>query len=107
MYGLSANKNLKETPMATATEPNLYELKGGALRVTYSTTSITGKPSFTYQQGVRPRALPNEIQIRRFLLGHWYGLVEAVPDLKTVTFSLASAVNLQQKPKVKIKTIES
>jgi hypothetical protein len=34
-------------PMA----PNMYQLTGGHLHVTYSTTSINGKPHFTYEDG--------------------------------------------------------
>ena len=37
--------------MASISEPNLYELQGGSLKVTYSTSSIAGKPVFTFQQG--------------------------------------------------------
>lgn len=31
--------------------PNMYQLSGGHLHVTYSTTSINGKPHFSYQDG--------------------------------------------------------
>ena len=37
--------------MPTDTTPNLYELKGDKLKVTYATTSFTGQPTFTLQQG--------------------------------------------------------
>ena len=33
----------------TFTTPNLYQLQGAGIHVTYSTTSFGGKPSFTYQ----------------------------------------------------------
>jgi hypothetical protein len=32
-----------------STTPNLYELSGNNLHITYSTTSLDGKPHFTYQ----------------------------------------------------------
>jgi hypothetical protein len=34
-----------------AQQPNLFELSGGGIHVTYSTTSITGKPLFSYHDG--------------------------------------------------------
>jgi hypothetical protein len=33
----------------TFTTPNLYQLQGSGIHVTYSTSSFGGKPSFTYQ----------------------------------------------------------
>lgn len=33
----------------TATKPNLYNLKGGQIQITYSTSGIDGKPHFNYQ----------------------------------------------------------
>jgi len=33
----------------TFTKPNLYQLQGGGIHVTYSTTGFDGKPHFTYQ----------------------------------------------------------
>ena len=37
--------------MATKKAPNLYELSGEGIAVTYSTTSIDGKPRFTVKKG--------------------------------------------------------
>ena len=94
--------------MASVTEPNLYELQGGNLRVTYSTTSITGKPIFSFQQGRKTLSFTgNDIQTVKTSIGTLVTVtIEAVADLKTVTFSLLlPAVNLQQKKKVNIKTI--
>src|SRR3954468_17568425 len=34
---------------STVVKPNLYQLQGEALHVTYSTSGIDGKPHFTYQ----------------------------------------------------------
>jgi hypothetical protein len=33
--------------------PNMYQLTGGKLHITYSTTSINGQPHFTYQDGTQ------------------------------------------------------
>ena len=37
--------------MAAKTAPNLYQLSGERFGVTYSTTSIDGKPRFTFKKG--------------------------------------------------------
>lgn len=34
---------------AAFTKPNLYQLQGGSIHVTYSTTGFDGKPHFNYQ----------------------------------------------------------
>jgi hypothetical protein len=36
-------------PTAAFTTPNLYQVHGGGIHVTYSTTGFDGKPHFTYQ----------------------------------------------------------
>jgi hypothetical protein len=44
--------------------PNIYQLIGGHLRVTYSTTSIDGKPHFSYQDGSQTLSFTGD-QIRQ------------------------------------------
>jgi hypothetical protein len=39
------------TQPATFIQPNLYDLSGAGLHITYSTTGIDGKPHFTYHSG--------------------------------------------------------
>ncbi|WP_426436838.1 hypothetical protein [Bradyrhizobium genosp. P] len=52
------------------TEPNLYELSGHGIHVTYSTTSITGKPAFSYHDGSQTKTfIGDEIQIQTSMLG--------------------------------------
>jgi hypothetical protein len=36
-------------PQTKFVEPNIYELSGGFITVTYATTGIDGKPHFSYQ----------------------------------------------------------
>lgn len=94
--------------MPTDTAPNLYELHGDKLQVTYSTTSIAGQPIFTFQQGRKTLNFKKtEIKTTKTPIGTLVTvLIETVPDLKTVTFSLALPdVNLQQSTKVNIKTV--
>jgi hypothetical protein len=53
-----------------ANQANLYELSGGGINVTYSTTSITGKPLFNYHDGVQARNFSgDEIQTVATILG--------------------------------------
>jgi hypothetical protein len=42
-------------PVPAASPPNLYELAGKTLRITYSTTGFDGRPHFTYQDANRTR----------------------------------------------------
>lgn len=37
--------------MAEKIEPNLFQLSGGGVKVTYSTSSFDGKPRLSYQKG--------------------------------------------------------
>ena len=51
-------------------QPNLYELSGNGIHVTYSTTSITGKPLFNYHDAFQTRNFSgDEIQTVDTILG--------------------------------------
>jgi hypothetical protein len=51
-------------------QPNLYELSGYGIHVTYSTTSITGKPLFNYHDAVQTKSFSgDEIQTQDSILG--------------------------------------
>jgi hypothetical protein len=94
--------------MAAMTEPNLYELQGDKTKVTYSTSSITGKPLFTIWLGRKTLNFSgNEIKVDGTPIGTLVTVtIETVPDLKTVTFSLLlPAVNLPESNKVSIKAL--
>ena len=94
--------------MPTDTTPNLYELKGDKLKVTYATTSFTGQPTFTLQQGRKTLTFDKkQIQTTRLPIGSLVTVtVETLPDVKTTTFSLVLPdVNMQDSTKVSIKTI--
>jgi hypothetical protein len=45
------NTNRKATGMraSATTQPNLFELKGGYMKITYSSSSFSGKPLLTYE----------------------------------------------------------
>jgi len=90
------------------TVPNLYELQGGKVRITYSTSSISGQPQFDFRQGRKTLHFSGtEIQTAKTLIGTLVTVtVEETPDLRRVTFSLLLPdVNLQQSGKVNIKAL--
>jgi hypothetical protein len=71
-------------------EANLFELSGGGIQVTYSTSSFTGQPLFSYRDGSTNRQFTgSEIQITATSMGRLVTVtLETIPDLRTVTFTL-------------------
>lgn len=76
----------------SAVTPNLFTFSGRRddTQVTYSTTSITGQPQFTYHDDTRDvSATGDEITAERTVLGTLVTVtLETVPDLHTVTATL-------------------
>ncbi|WP_052494287.1 hypothetical protein [Nitrosospira sp. NpAV] len=72
------------------TQANLFELSRGAIHVTYSTTSILGGPILNYHDNQISRSFRGEeIRILDTEAGQLITVtLEAIPDLRTVTFSL-------------------
>ncbi|MBX3324564.1 MAG: hypothetical protein U0223_14740 [Nitrospira sp.] len=72
------------------TNANLFELSGGTIHVTYSTTSILGGPIFSYRDNLLSLSFSGaEIHIEETALGQVVTVtLEAIPDLRTVSFSL-------------------
>ena len=91
------------------TTPNLYELQGDKVRITYSTSSISGQPQFNFSQGRKALHFTGtDIQTGKTLIGTLVTVtIDETPDLKRVLFSLVLPdVNLQQSgKKANIKTI--
>jgi hypothetical protein len=53
-----------------ANQPNLYEVSGGGLHVTYSTTSFAGPPLFNYHDAFQTKSYSgSEIQTETSILG--------------------------------------
>jgi hypothetical protein len=53
-----------------ANQPSLYELSGNGINVTYSTSSISGKPLFNYHDNVQVRSFSgDEIQVVDTIIG--------------------------------------
>jgi hypothetical protein len=76
--------------MEGLTQANLFELSRGDVHVTYSTTNILGGPVFSYRDNHLSKSFRGEeIQTQQTAIGEIVTVtLEAIPDLKTVTFSL-------------------
>jgi hypothetical protein len=72
------------------TRANLFELSRGAIHVTYSTETILGGPSLHYRDAQRNLSFQGrEITTQDTALGQLITVtLEAIPDLRTVTFTL-------------------
>src|SRR5262245_867863 len=76
--------------MAPTQAPNLFELKGTGIAITYSTTSIDGTPRFTFKKGRQTLNFAGT-QITRLDagIGTLVSVVIAVvPDKSSTTFSV-------------------
>jgi hypothetical protein len=73
-----------------ANQPNLYELHGGGIHVTYSTTSISGQPLFSYHDAVQVKNFSgNEIKAVQTDIGTLVTVViHLTIDSGSTTFSL-------------------
>jgi len=76
--------------MARFTAPNLFELKGTGVAVTYSTTSIDGTPRFTFKKGRQTLNFSgNQITTLAAGIGTLVSvMIASIPDKSTTTFSV-------------------
>jgi hypothetical protein len=76
--------------MESLTRANLFELSRGSIHVTYSTENVLGGPSLHYRDAQRNLAFRGgEINAQDTALGELITVtLEAIPDLRTVTFTL-------------------
>ncbi|MGH9225918.1 MAG: hypothetical protein ACRD2W_19495 [Acidimicrobiales bacterium] len=94
--------------MAKRAAPNLFELAGGGTTVTWSPTSLDGKPQLTYDDGAGSRTFRGtEVRQSNSPMGKLVTVVlEATADLRTRSFSLVvPRVNLGDKPAQKVRTV--
>ena len=94
--------------MAPKTAPNLFQLAGEGLTVTYSTTSIDGKPRFTIKKGRKTLNFSgDQIKSVETGIGTLVSVVIAsVPDKNLTTFSvLLPAIQLPNSRKQAFRTI--
>jgi hypothetical protein len=76
--------------VSEASSPNLFEVSGEGVQVTYSTTSIDGQPRLSYTDASRQLNFAGaEIRTVQTELGTEVTVtLETVPDLHTITFTL-------------------
>lgn len=69
---------------------NLFELSGGCIQITYSSSSFAGPPQFSYRDDSMNRQFSgNEIRSVQTEIGELLTVtIEQIPDLRTVTFTL-------------------
>jgi hypothetical protein len=72
------------------TRANLFELRGGSIHVTYSSTSVLGGPILSYRDPQRSLSFQGkDIASEETALGELITVtLEAIPDVRTVTFTL-------------------
>ena len=51
---------MAKQPAQTIKHPNLYEVSGDGIHVTYSTSGFDGKPHFTYQDALRSESFTGD-----------------------------------------------
>lgn len=86
--------------MAAKNVPNLYDLAGEGITVSYSTTGIDGKPRLSYKKGRQSLSFSGkEIESLETAIGTLVTVVIAnVPDRGTTRFSLLlPAIQLPEK----------
>jgi hypothetical protein len=79
------------------TTPNMYHLQGGGIHVTYSTTSLTGKPQFHYQDAhISKTFTDKEIKVENTSIGSLVSVTLSLTiDSGSTSFSvLIPKVNL-------------
>ena len=78
----------KKTPPELT--PNSFQLTGDTIEVSYSTTSIDGKPRLTFKKGSKTLSFSgNQITSSSATIGTLVSVVIAiVPDKSTTTFSI-------------------
>jgi len=93
--------------MAPKTTPNLFQLSGEGIEVTYSTTSIDGKPRFTFKKGRQTLSFSgNQISSVAAGIGTLVSVVIAnVADKGVTTFSIMlPAIKLPESRKQAFRT---
>jgi len=94
--------------MAKKAPPNLFELAGEGITVTYSTTSIDGKPRFTFKKGRQTLNFAGkEITSLAIGIGTLVSvLIASTPDKDSTTFSvLLPAIQLPDSKRQAFRTI--
>lgn len=83
-------QQVQQVQSANFTQANSFELSGGSIVVSYSSTSISGVPLLNYRDNnINRNFSGQEISIQETQLGQLITVtLESIPDLRTVTFTL-------------------
>ncbi|SRR5260221_8068773 len=84
-----------------ANQPNLYELSGGGIHITYSTSGVGGQPHFTYHDALQVKSFTgNQITTLQTSIGTLVTVtIHITVDSGSTTFSvLLPNVNLPTGP---------
>ena len=95
----------KTTPTLT---PNSFQLTGDTIQVNYSTTSIDGKPRFTFKKGSKTLDFAGtQISSQTLKISTLVSVdIAEVPDRSTTTFSiLLPAIRLPESKRQAFRTI--
>lgn len=98
-----------QQPVLNRLQPNLFELQGYDVQITYSTTSITGVPQFNYSRGDQNRSFSgSEIQAAETGFGQSVTVVlqnnQADEGVETLTLLLPT-VQLSSSREIPIQTL--
>ncbi len=97
-----------ETQPIALVPPNLYQLQGGPIHVTYSTTSIDGKPHFSYQDPHQTLFFKgDDIRVIETDIGRLVTVtIRRTVDTGSTSFSVViPAVNLEKSHSAHINTL--
>lgn len=103
----TTKKAANRRPAVAAGTPNLFQLQGDQTHVTYSTTSIDGKPQFTYQDAVQTLNFSgDQIRAQATEIGTLVTVAtrQSVDTGRTTFSLLVPTVNLGASPSVPIQT---
>jgi hypothetical protein len=104
---MPASKAQPQKIATASTRPDLYELKGGRTRITYSTSSIAGVPQFHYKDATRDLNFSgHQIEsVQTSLASEVTVTLQLLTDLPGIKFTLVlPEVTLGNKPEVSFKT---
>ena len=91
-------------------QANLFELHNATLKVTYSSSSLDGKPQLSYQKGATSRSFRgSQVRHKQTEIGTLVSVtLKSVPDSRSIVFSLLlPQVNVSTDQHVNIKAFET
>jgi len=108
MFAAAVNRVNPQANTNQAPAPNVYELSGGQLHVTFTTTSKNGQPYFSYQDGTQTLKFKGkEIDQEKSAIGTLVTVtIHMIPDAGSTAFTLlVPPVRLAQSSSYPIHTL--